>query len=92
MIFNQSQPTFNKETHLYQIFCRLIELLEEEKEEEQPLVLTANQAAELLQISLPTLREHLLCRPDFPKLKAGNRYLIPYKALVEWVNQVKEVM
>jgi hypothetical protein len=92
MIFHQLQSISNKETHLYQMFCRLIELLEEEKEGEQLLVLTANQAAEILQISLPTLREHLLCRPDFPKLKAGNRYLIPYKALVEWVNQTKEVV
>jgi hypothetical protein len=92
MAFHQSQSISQAETHLYQMFCRLIELLEEEKEGEQPLVLTANQAAEILQISLPTLREHLLCQPDFPKLKAGNRYLIPYKALVEWVNRTKELV
>lgn len=45
----------------------------------KPLVLTTKDAADELQISLPTLRDHFLCRPDFPKIRAGTKYLIPRK-------------
>lgn len=57
-----------------------------DEESTKPLVLTAKDAADELQISLPTFRDHFLCRPDFPKIRAGTKYLIPREAFVEWLN------
>jgi excisionase family DNA binding protein len=52
----------------------------------KPLVLTVKDAAEELQVSIPTVRDHFLCRPDFPKIRAGTKILIPRKAFEEWIN------
>lgn len=65
---------------------QILQIQDDQNEENKPLVLTVKNAAEELQVSIPTLREHFLCRPDFPKLKAGSKILIPRKAFEEWVN------
>lgn len=78
----------DKATQLIHILSKMIEMVEEkESEQEKPLVLTAKQAAEKLCISPPAFREHFLHRKDFPKVKAGTKILIPYKALEEWINK-----
>lgn len=69
----------------------LVEMLEQllqnqQFKEDKPLVYTTEQTAKLMEISTPTLRDHFLCRPDFPKVRAGRKYLIPRKALEEWLN------
>jgi len=84
MIHNQRQEKVDR---LLQVFSRIVEIVEEaDQQKKRPLVLTTNEAAQLMQISLPTLRDHFLCRPDFPKIKAGSKILIPYDALVRWLN------
>jgi hypothetical protein len=77
-----SQETFR----ILQTIERWMEMVDQSEQEKQPLVLTAKDAAEMLQISIPTLRDHFLCRPDFPKIKAGTKFLIPRKALEDWIN------
>lgn len=71
-----------------QLFRKLVQLVEtSEQQAESSLVLTTEKAAKLMEISIPTLREHFLCRPDFPKVWAGSKCLIPKKALEEWLNR-----
>lgn len=65
----------------------IIQLLENDHKKMTPLVLKISEAAELMKVSVPTLRDHFLCRPDFPKVEAGvRRHLIPYQALVDWID------
>ncbi len=51
----------------------------------EKLTLTAQEAAEALQVSKPVLYE--LCkRPDFPVVHIGRKVLIPRDRLRAWVN------
>jgi hypothetical protein len=70
---------------LTRIFQQLIEIVEKQKTEPR-LVYTIEEAAEKMQVSIPTFREHYLKRPDFPQLWSGRKCVIPKKALDEWVN------
>ncbi|SHF23895.1 Helix-turn-helix domain-containing protein [Seinonella peptonophila] len=72
----------------------IIELMKEIKSDhlKKPLVLKTSEAAAEMRISLPTLRDHFLVRPDFPKVRAGTKYLIPYDALYQWLNQHPEFL
>jgi hypothetical protein len=79
---HNSQETFR----ILRTIERWMEMVDQSEQEKQPLVLTVKDAAEMLQISIPTLRDHFLCRPDFPKIKAGTKFLIPRKALEDWIN------
>ncbi|MBH8599102.1 MULTISPECIES: helix-turn-helix domain-containing protein [unclassified Thermoactinomyces] len=83
---SSSNSQLDKSRELLHILERMIEIVETKELEDKPLALTVKQAAEQLQVSVPTLREHFLCRPDFPKVRAGTRFLIPRKALEEWLN------
>jgi hypothetical protein len=77
-----------EKTELGAFLHHLTKLIEETKtkESEQSLVLTVTSAAKMMEISIPTLRDHFLGRPDFPKIWAGSKCLIPRKALMEWLN------
>lgn len=49
------------------------------------LALNAAEAAEMLGVSLPTLRQ-LTHRADFPAVKLGRRYIIPLASLQRWLD------
>lgn len=85
--WNQAVASQDTE-RLVQLFSQIVKMLEDnEQKQKQPLVLTTKDVAELMQISVPSLRDHFLCRPDFPKIRAGSRYLVPYQALLQWLNE-----
>jgi excisionase family DNA binding protein len=71
---------------LIEVFKQMLELTETKNQEDRSLVLTVKEAAEELQVSIPTLRDHFLCKPDFPKIRAGSKILIPRKSFEEWIN------
>jgi hypothetical protein len=71
--------------YLMEQVIRIIE--EKEQKKDEPPVLSVKDTAELMKISVPTLRDHFLCRPDFPKFKAGTKYLIPYHSLMRWLDE-----
>ena len=52
---------------------------------ENRLALNAAVAAEMLGVSLPTLRQ-LTHRADFPAVKLGRRYIIPLASLQRWLD------
>lgn len=52
----------------------------------EPLAVSSNEAARLLNISRPTLYT-LLNREDFPSFRIGNRVLISVSGLKEWVDR-----
>lgn len=52
----------------------------------EPLAVSSNEAARLLNISRPTLYT-LLNREDFPSFRIGNRVLISVSVLKEWVDR-----
>lgn len=52
---------------------------------ENRLALNAAEAAEMLGVSLPTLRQ-LTHRADFPAVKLGRRYIIPLASLQRWLD------
>lgn len=52
---------------------------------ENRLALNAAEAAEMLGVSLPTLRQ-LTHRTDFPAVKLGRRYIIPLAGLQRWLD------
>ena len=55
-------------------------------EKVKPLMLKPKDAAELLQVSMPTMYQ--ICRIDgFPVVHIGRRILIPIDALKEWLNK-----
>lgn len=81
------QPQIEKSTQFLQIFEQMIKIVEEQEQQSKPLTYTVKQTAEIMQVSIPTLRDHFLCRPDFPQVWAGTKCLIPRKALEEWINQ-----
>ncbi|TCP61246.1 helix-turn-helix domain-containing protein [Baia soyae] len=76
----------NDMSAIVNIFERMVQIVEEKSQTESSLVLTVKDAAEMLQISIPSLRDHFLCRPDFPKIRVGSKILIPRKALEDWIN------
>ena len=49
-----------------------------------PLALTVEQAAEQTNIGLTKMREWTR-RPGFPKIKDGQRVLIPTRLFIEWL-------
>ena len=55
------------------------------KNELAPLVVTAEEAANMLRISKPKMY-NLTRRADFPTLRIGSKVLIPIEKLKEWVN------
>lgn len=55
------------------------------KNELAPLVVTAEEAANMLRISKPKMY-NLTRRDDFPTLRIGSKVLIPIEKLKEWVN------
>lgn len=65
---------------------KVLELEPTHQEGSKRIVLTVKEVADELQVSIPTLRDHFLCRPDFPKIRAGTKILIPRKAFEQWVN------
>lgn len=77
------------ESSVMDILEKVVQMVEEKNQSEpKALVLTVKEAAEELQISIPSLRDHFLCRPDFPKIRAGSKILIPRKAFEDWLNKV----
>ena len=46
---------------------------------------TPKEAAAILGVPLPRMYEYIR-RQDFPKIKNGNRYLIPLERFNEWIN------
>lgn len=82
-MYEKSKRVSNGE--LYELLQHIVEIVEDSRAD-QPLVYTSEQAAKRMEISVPTLREHFLCRPDFPKVQAGRKTLIPRRALEEWLN------
>lgn len=52
----------------------------------EPLVVSAGEAAKLLNVSRPTLYT-LLNRDDFPSFRVGNRVLVSVSGLKEWVDR-----
>lgn len=55
--------------------------------EQLPVVLTVEQAAEVMQLKTHTFRRRILNQPDFPKLKIGRQYRIPTKAMLKWMEE-----
>lgn len=51
--------------------------------------LTTAEAAAVLGVGMRTMY-NLVRRADFPKLKLGNKYLIPRSGLLRWVEQQTE--
>lgn len=52
---------------------------------EEKLTMTASEAAEALQVSMPVIYE--LCRREnFPVIRIGRKVLIPRDQLQNWVN------
>jgi hypothetical protein len=82
-MFEKSKEVSSGELH--ELLQHLVEIVEESRAD-RPLVYTSEQAAKRMEISVPTLREHFLCRPDFPRVNAGRKVLIPRQALEEWLN------
>lgn len=89
LLQNANRKSYDTQTQTMQFLERLIQLIDDKEHDhhDKPLVLTVKDAAEHLQVSIPTLRDHFLCRPDFPKIKAGTKVLVPYQALVNWLNE-----
>lgn len=50
------------------------------------LALNAAEAAEMIGVSVPTLRQ-LTHRADFPVVRVGRRYLIPIAGLQRWLDE-----
>jgi hypothetical protein len=88
MLKSLASSTHNSQEALkiLQTIERWMEMVDQSEQEKQPLVLTVKAAAEMLQVSNPTLQDHFLCRPDFPKIKSGTKFPIPRKALEDWIN------
>lgn len=77
----------NETSYLIELLTKVVQIFEEKNQSDsKALVLTVKDAATKLQVSIPSLRDHFLCRPDFPKIKVGTKILIPRKALEDWVN------
>ncbi|MBD1371957.1 helix-turn-helix domain-containing protein [Hazenella sp. IB182357] len=86
-VMKQQKEQFETSS-LMELLEKMIIIAEEHKNTEtKPLVLTVKDAATELQISIPSLRDHFLCRPDFPKIRVGTKILIPRKAFEDWINQ-----
>lgn len=51
------------------------------------LAYTLDEAAEVLRVSLPTLRT-LVHRPDFPAFRVGKRWMIPDADLKRWLSKM----
>lgn len=84
----KKQKKQDEASFVLDIFEKMVQIVEEKNQSEsKPLVLTVKDAAAELQISIPSLRDHFLCRPDFPKIRVGSKILIPRKALEDWINQ-----
>ena len=50
------------------------------------LALTLEQAADLINVSLPTMRE-IVHKADFPAFRMGRRWIIPVDTFNEWICQ-----
>jgi len=73
---------------LIQLFSEIVDVLEEvKKKTDLPIMLTVDEAAKVMQISPTTMRNKVLCRPDFPKIRIGTIWRIPTKALFEWMEE-----
>jgi hypothetical protein len=82
LLQNANRKSYDTQIQTMQFLERLIQLIDDKEHDhhDKPLVLT-------VKVSIPTLRDHFLCRPDFPKIKAGTKVLVPYQALVNWLNE-----
>ena len=54
--------------------------------EELPLFLNAKMVAQVLGVSPPSGYE-LIHQQDFPKLKIGNRIVVPKEKFIQWVER-----
>lgn len=64
-------------------------LLESYSNPDAPRTLSVREAAEILGFGINKTYELIQQKEftAFPVLKSGNRYLIPYHALINWMNQ-----
>jgi len=53
---------------------------------ENPLTVTPDRAADMLGLAASVVRQ-MLYRGELPALKVGRRWLIPVKALENWVEE-----
>ena len=77
----------NNLKELVQLMSDLYKIIKDYEEKAAPMVLTVEETAQRLQVSIPTFRRYILTRPDFPKIKLGTTYRIPYRALISWLDQ-----
>lgn len=73
---------------LYDVIHEVMkEVVEDKKiENELPFLISKNQMAKsIFGVSPQTLDAHVICRPDFPKLKVGERILFPRDQVLDWI-------
>ncbi len=52
----------------------------------EKLAFTLEQAAESIEVSVPTMRT-LIQQPGFPAFRVGRRWVIPVNAFQEWMHE-----
>ncbi|MED2763455.1 DNA-binding protein [Bacillus thuringiensis] len=56
------------------------------RESNLPVLLNKSQLAEhIFNVSIQSLDTHVIYRPDFPKMKVGERILFPRDMVINWV-------
>ena len=61
---------------------------EKRRENELPPMISKQQMADhIFGVSPQTLDSHVIHRPDFPKLKVGERILFPRDQVLEWIRK-----
>lgn len=80
--------TFKRE--LYDVIHDVMnEVVEERKSENDlnPLISKQQLADRIFGVSPQTLDSHVIHRPDFPKIKIGERILFPRDLVIEWIRK-----
>ncbi|WP_153465042.1 DNA-binding protein [Sediminibacillus terrae] len=88
----QPEPGF--ESKMYDIMFQIANKAQQDRDQlnDLPYLLSKEQLAKhVFNISPQSLRTHVLIRPDFPKVRIGERVLYPKDKAIEWITNHTEI-